>query len=422
MRGHSFASLASLLALLPLASTLATPGSIEQRDDALANNTLADDTLANSTLADDAQLLDLFQQQALNATLDALDIEEESLTKRGETASCTRQNLEIRREYGSMSTSNRQAYSNAVLCLQSKTANTPSSHAPGAKTRYDDFVATHIDQTPYIHYSGTFLGWHRYFTWVYEQALRTECGYQGPIPYWNWPKYASAPQDSPIFNGDEYSMGGNGEYIPHSGTVLAAIAGTDAADIVLAPGLGGGCVQTGPFKDMKVNLGPVSLLNAAVGPDGGLGYNPRCLKRDVGPGVALRFTNYTSVLQAMLQQDIASFQLTLQGEPGSGSIGVHGGGHYTINGDPGGDLFVSPGDPAFFLHHGQIDRLWSIWQALDPLKRQNAISGTGTLLNEPPSADTTLNTIINVGYAGGTNVSMSDIMSTTKGPFCYIYL
>ena len=30
-------------------------------------------------------------------------------------------------------------------------------------------------------------------------------------------------------------------------------------------------------------------------------------------------------------------------------------------GDPGGDLFTSPGDPAFFLHHGQVDRLWTLW-------------------------------------------------------------
>jgi len=127
--------------------------------------------------------------------------------------------------------------------------------------------------------------------------LRTECGYQGPIPYWDWPKYASAPQDSPIFNGDDYSMGGNGEYIPHSGTILYPPPGASGDPIVLDPGFGGGCVNTGPFKNMQVNLGPVALPNATPGPNGGLGYNPRCLKRDVGPGVALKFTNYTAVLR-----------------------------------------------------------------------------------------------------------------------------
>lgn len=54
--------------------------------------------------------------------------------------------------------------------------------APGAKTRFDDFVATHINQTLSIHYTGNFLSWHRYFTYLYEEALRNECGYTGTQP------------------------------------------------------------------------------------------------------------------------------------------------------------------------------------------------------------------------------------------------
>lgn len=50
----------------------------------------------------------------------------------------------------------------------------------------------------------------------------------------------------------------------------------------------------------SVNLGPVSLgiggsVTAEVGPQNGLGYNPRCLKRDVNPSVALQYTNITAV-------------------------------------------------------------------------------------------------------------------------------
>jgi Common central domain of tyrosinase len=36
------------------------------------------------------------------------------------------------------------------------------------------------------------------------------------------------------------------------------------------------------------------------------------------------------------------------------------------SGDPGADLFTSPGDPAFYLHHGQIDRLWTLWYVERP--------------------------------------------------------
>jgi hypothetical protein len=58
-------------------------------------------------------------------------------------------------------------------------------------------------------------------------------------------------------------------------------------------------VHDGPVlvANMSVNLGPVGGLNGtAPGPDGGLGYNPRGLKRDVGPAVNMRYANYSTVL------------------------------------------------------------------------------------------------------------------------------
>lgn len=43
-------------------------------------------------------------------------------------------------------------YLKAVVCLTKKAAITPSSVAPGAKNRIDDFVATHIIQFMNIHF------------------------------------------------------------------------------------------------------------------------------------------------------------------------------------------------------------------------------------------------------------------------------
>jgi tyrosinase len=60
------------------------------------------------------------------------------------------------------------------------------------------------------------------------------------IQYWNWGKYPD-PTTSPIFNGDAYSMGGNGEYVKHSGYPLGM------ANVNVPAGNGGGCVRTGPF-------------------------------------------------------------------------------------------------------------------------------------------------------------------------------
>jgi tyrosinase len=53
---------------------------------------------------------------------------------------------------------------------------------------------------------------------------------------------------------------------------------------------------------------------------------------------------------------------------------------------------------------------------------EKGIAGTGTFLNNPPSANTTLDTPLSLGYAAGSDVKMADLMSTTDGPFCYIYV
>ncbi|KAH6638846.1 hypothetical protein C7974DRAFT_122363 [Boeremia exigua] len=385
---------------------------------ASASPTFTEASSDTAAAADQLNELSSFAQQQVNATL------AENSNKRG---TCNIFNVAVRREWGALSKKERKSYTDAVLCLQKKQTNTPASVLPGARSRYDDWVGTHINQTLTIHYTGTFLAWHRYFTWQYEQALRNECGYKGYQPYWNWALTAKTGlEKSPIFDGSDSSMSGNGEFIPGRGNVI--LGGDGLPEIPVPAGTGGGCVTSGPFKDMSVNLGPVNLAltDGTYAANGnGLSYNPRCLKRDLTDYTNKKWANATSVVSLILNnKDIESFQMEMQGVPGSGSIGVHGGGHFSLGGDPGRDLFVSPGDPMFFLHHSAIDRTWWIWQQLDRKTRQSeqGISGTGTFLNAPPSPDTTLDTPIDLGYAGGSVLTMNDLMSTTEGPLCYIYL
>jgi tyrosinase len=62
--------------------------------------------------------------------------------------------------------------------------------------------------------------------------------------------------------------------------------------------------------------------------------------------------------------------------------GIHGGGHGFIGG-LNADLFVSAGDPLFYMHHTMLDRVWAIWQGLDFDTRvyKDALDGTRTMLN-----------------------------------------
>jgi tyrosinase len=103
-----------------------------------------------------------------------------------------------------------------------------------------------------------------------------------------------------------------------------------------------------------VNLGPPDAILPYIPPNpqsNGLGYNPRCIIRDVSSYVSSHWTKDSDIYDLIVgYKDIGSFQSRLQGDFNNGYLGIHSGGHYTDGGDPGGDFFASPGDPYFFLH------------------------------------------------------------------------
>ncbi|KAH3920526.1 hypothetical protein HBI56_071260 [Parastagonospora nodorum] len=339
------------------------------------------------------------------------------------TTTCTLKNAAVRKEWSTLSPKEKKDYINAVQCLAQKPARTPSSIAAGAKNRYDDFVATHINSTLFIHGTGNFLTWHRYFTWAYERALKDECGYKGTQPYYQWAYWAADPAKSPALDGSQTSLGGDGAYI--AGRNSTCVPSPDQCGVSIPPGHGGGCVKKGPFKDWQVNLGPVSPVLADIKPNPeftGLGYNPRCLRRDISKPASSGWTKDSDIVSLIQSNpDFLSFSTRMQGDFPNGFLGVHTGGHFTVGGDPGGDLFASPGDPFFFLHHAMIDRTYTNWQHLDLAKRQYALGGTITLNNMPPSRNAELSDEIDLGYVGVPVTTIGKTANTLAGPFCYVY-
>ncbi|KAL8741878.1 MAG: hypothetical protein Q9184_008332, partial [Pyrenodesmia sp. 2 TL-2023] len=144
------------------------------------------------------------------------------LKKRTKLDPCNQFTVHTRREWGAMNGNDRKNYIKAVQCLATKPARSDPKIVPGARSRFDDFVGSHIQQGYNIHFNGNLFAWHRAFLWEYEQALRNECGYRGAHPYWDWPKYYLDPASSPLFDGSDTSLGSNGEYFPHGATILTA--------------------------------------------------------------------------------------------------------------------------------------------------------------------------------------------------------
>jgi len=83
---------------------------------------------------------------------------------------------------GDMTDEQRSDFINATLCLMKAPSKAPKAQFPGARNRYDDFVAYHMTNAGSLHDTIGLFPAHKYFLLAYETALRNECGYKGYHP------------------------------------------------------------------------------------------------------------------------------------------------------------------------------------------------------------------------------------------------
>lgn len=124
-------------------------------------------------------------------------------------AQATCSNPRIRTEWDAYSNDDRQAFVNAINCL---IAAKPSGRFSQAKNRYEDLVALHQTLTDNVHGNSKFLIWHRYFLWTFEDLLRSECGFDRNLPWFDETKYAGKFSSSSIFTSSWFggiAIGGN---------------------------------------------------------------------------------------------------------------------------------------------------------------------------------------------------------------------
>ncbi|KAH7083047.1 hypothetical protein BKA63DRAFT_142416 [Paraphoma chrysanthemicola] len=271
-------------------------------------------------------------------------------------------NPRVRTEWDSYSDSDRQAFVNAIRCLQGRG---PSGQFGQSRSRYEDLVALHQTLTPNVHGNAKFLLWHRYYLWTFEDILRTECGFDRNLPWFDETRYAGRFSQSSVFSSQWFG----------------------------AIGLGGNCVTDGQFANLAINVGP------------GQDNYAHCLARN-GDGSK---TQYTS--QAMV--DACNDQSPYSNMASCAEGGAHAWGHNGI-GAVMQDVFASPADPVFWLHHAFIDRNFRIWQNRDS-SRVNTVDGRDGGGN-PLTLDTTVNV-----YGFRPDVTLRDIMDTTSDKLCYKY-
>ncbi|RAL08047.1 uncharacterized protein BO97DRAFT_462029 [Aspergillus homomorphus CBS 101889] len=322
---------------------------------------------------------------------------------------CTRERFQTRKEWRNLDRAQQQAYLDAVQCLIDLPADTGMEHTT---SRWSDLQALHrffteTERGGIIHNVGQFLPWHRYFLHVHETLLRDECGYEGPVAWWNEQSDADAGDLlwSPMWNAD--NMGGNGTGMQ-------------------------GCVVDGAFADLVEYIGPFD------------NNTERCLDRRWDSAWAIRNVNSTITGQCFDLPTYTPFWQCVAYYPHKGCIrrlagcyvlsfvwglGLRWDLRFDFNelGLMRIDVMadVKPGDPMFFIHHAFIDRLWYTWQMVDPDTRLFEISGNSINRTDLPmpvdgSPETTLDYELE-SYDILPNVTVEDVMNPVSGYLCYEY-
>jgi len=257
----------------------------------------------------------------------------------------------IRKNAKFLSSTERENFVKACVLMKAEIVN-PAAPAADQYSRWDEYVAIHwmiqdafAPGSPNVNFghggsgSYSFLSWHRYFLFQFEQKLQSFVpGVM--LPYWDWSDPAPMMTDT---------------FLGPNGTVSSEVrSGYFARN---APGTAGNPTPAPAWWPAALTGW---MLHAAFGDGSG------ALRRHFG---TLGELPTASHLRTTLgRSSYPRFQNTLEsGEWGFVSfIGneMHNGLHGWVGGATGqmSDPSYSPFDPIFYLHHCNIDRLWAMWQ------------------------------------------------------------
>lgn len=293
-----------------------------------------------------------------------------------------------RKNIRSLTSAEKTAFVNAVKTIKSNGT-------------YDQYVLMHAN-TPMteIHRCPSFLPWHRQFILDFEKHLQAASGDSDmALPYWDWAQDMrdlangtfSDLEEAVIWQDD--LLGGNG----------------DPAD--------GNIVKTGPFRQ-----GEWETINDDGSSRGSLirrmGVDVPDLPTQAMINAALAISEYDS--SPWNSTSVPSFRNRLEGwRPSSDAPGLHNRGHVWIGGDMA--PMTSPNDPAFFLHHCFVDKIWAEWQVRHGKDNYLPRSGGPSRQNiddnmhDTPSGTHKVSDVLDISDLGYTYDTMSGTSSSGGG-------
>ena len=275
----------------------------------------------------------------------------------------------VRRNARDLDAAGKRAFTDAILAMKAR----PSPWTADVSL-YDQFVLWHRDafacDLMAAHMGPAFFPWHRVFLRLFEQQLQA-IDPSMTLPYWDWT--VDHATDSYLWQHD--LMGGNGNpadfYAVTDGPFRKGewtVSIFDETDDEVLPFV----VRNIGTGTLAPDLPTASQVDTALT----LGaYDAAPWNEMSDPGVSFR--NYMEGWRDCVPQSCASdpadhptcsgshdmhnrVHLWVSGE----EVFAHEGGHETVEG-PFGTMAMnsSPNDPVFFLHHANIDRIWSMWMA-----------------------------------------------------------
>lgn len=249
----------------------------------------------------------------------------------------------IFRRWGTMSSNDRTNYVNAFVCLM----NRPRKGIwNGANNLYEEIVYVHNQMVNDIHGSDIFLPWHRYYMYLLRSLMSSECGFNGPYPWWketnNVGNYGASDIFSPQWFGALPQANGNNGFCI-----------TNGAFANLQNPISRSCVARGERRDMSASS---SISNEEY--VNGIGSYPDFRANLEGLNHAY---GHLAIGPTMSSQAQSPAELVPHFSP----LSVPQHQNFLATSERSANI-DSNNRPTFFLHHSYVDWTWKRWQNQQP--------------------------------------------------------